>query len=39
MEHTLTICRLEVFGVTDDRHTLVAVGQQTLIQIEARPER
>jgi uncharacterized protein (TIGR00369 family) len=36
---TLTICRLEVFGVTADRRTLVAAGQQTLIQIEARPER
>jgi uncharacterized protein (TIGR00369 family) len=36
---TLTICRLEVFGVTGDRRTLVAAGQQTLIQIEARPER
>ena|SRR5213596_3472892 len=36
---TLTVCGLEVFGVTNERRTLVAVGQQTLIQIEARPER
>ncbi|TCC01623.1 PaaI family thioesterase [Kribbella soli] len=36
---TLTICRLEVFGVTGEQRNLVAVGQQTLIQIEARPER
>ncbi|WP_277877050.1 hypothetical protein [Kribbella rubisoli] len=36
---TLTICKLEVFGVAGDRRTLVAVGQQTLIQVEARPER
>ncbi|TDW24521.1 PaaI family thioesterase [Kribbella kalugense] len=36
---TLTICRLEVFAVAGDRRTLVAVGQQTLIQVEARPER
>ena len=36
---TLTICKLEVFGVAGDRRTLVAVGQQTLIQVEDRPER
>jgi uncharacterized protein (TIGR00369 family) len=36
---TLTICRLEVFGVAAERRTLVAAGQQTLIQVEARPER
>lgn len=36
---TLTICKLEVFGVAGERRTLVAVGQQTLIQVEARPER
>ncbi|GAA2816371.1 PaaI family thioesterase [Kribbella solani] len=36
---TLTICRLEVFGVTREHRTLVAAGQQTLIQVEARPER
>ncbi|MET9859144.1 PaaI family thioesterase [Streptomyces smyrnaeus] len=28
---TLTVCRLEVFGVQDDRRKLVATGQQTLI--------
>ncbi|MGW5188227.1 PaaI family thioesterase [Kribbella sp. NPDC004138] len=36
---TLTICRLEVFGITSTHRTLVAAGQQTLIQIESRPER
>ncbi|MET9315543.1 PaaI family thioesterase [Kribbella sp. NPDC003505] len=35
---TLTICRLEVFAVTPAHRTLVAAGQQTLIQIESRPE-
>ncbi|MFD3400218.1 PaaI family thioesterase [Kribbella sp. NPDC058693] len=36
---TLTICKLEVFAVAGARRTLVAVGQQTVIQVEARPER
>ena len=36
---TLTICKLEVFAVAGARRTLVAVGQETLIQVEARPER
>lgn len=36
---TLTVCNLEVFGVQGDQQTLVATGQQTLIQIESRPER
>ncbi|GAA1561007.1 PaaI family thioesterase [Kribbella hippodromi] len=36
---TLTICRLEVFGVAREQRTLVAAGQQTLIQVDARPER
>ncbi|WP_202873874.1 PaaI family thioesterase [Kribbella speibonae] len=36
---TLTICRLEVFAATGEDRTLIAAGQQTLIQIEARPER
>jgi uncharacterized protein (TIGR00369 family) len=36
---TLTICKLEVFAVAGARRTLVAVGQQTLIQVEARSER
>ena len=33
---TLTVCTLEVFAVTGEQRKLVAVGQQTLIQI--RPE-
>ena len=36
---TLTVCRLDVFAVQDSARTLVAAGQQTLIQIAARPER
>jgi acyl-coenzyme A thioesterase PaaI-like protein len=28
---TLTVCRLEVFAVDGEAHTLVAAGQQTLI--------
>jgi acyl-coenzyme A thioesterase PaaI-like protein len=36
---TLTICKLELFAVARTRRTLVAVGQQTLIQVEARPDR
>jgi uncharacterized protein (TIGR00369 family) len=36
---TLTICRLEVFAVRAEDRTLVASGQQTLIRVEARPER
>lgn len=35
---TLTVCRLEVFGVRDGGRKLVANGQQTLICVE-RPER
>ncbi|GGV71427.1 PaaI family thioesterase [Streptomyces massasporeus] len=31
---TLTVCRLEVFGVEDGRRGLVATGQQTLIRID-----
>lgn len=30
---TLTVCHLEVFGVTGKQQTLVAVGQQTLIRL------
>jgi uncharacterized protein (TIGR00369 family) len=30
---TLTVCQLEVFGVQDDRRSLVANGQQTLIRV------
>lgn len=36
---TLTVCHLEVFALQGATRTLVAAGQQTLIQIEARPER
>jgi acyl-coenzyme A thioesterase PaaI-like protein len=36
---TLTICRLDVIGVTGAKRSLVAVGQQTLIQTDARPDR
>ncbi|WP_329213925.1 PaaI family thioesterase [Streptomyces sp. NBC_01485] len=31
---TLTVCRLEVFGVQEGRRTLVATGQQTLICVQ-----
>ncbi|NGN65561.1 PaaI family thioesterase [Streptomyces sp. A7024] len=30
---TLTVCRLEVYGVEGDQRTLVANGQQTLIRV------
>lgn len=30
---TLTVCQLEVFGVSDGRRKLVANGQQTLIRV------
>jgi uncharacterized protein (TIGR00369 family) len=35
---TLTVCRLEVFGVQGSRRSLVATGQQTLICVDDRPE-
>ncbi|MEV0402549.1 PaaI family thioesterase [Actinoallomurus sp. NPDC050550] len=35
---TLTVCRLEVFGVQDGRQSLVANGQQTLIRIDGREQ-
>lgn len=35
---TLTVCRLEVFAVRDERRKLVATGQQTLICVEGRPD-
>lgn len=35
---TLTVCRLEVFGVHGERRSLVATGQQTLIRVDERPE-
>lgn len=36
---TLTVCRLDVFGVQGDARSLVAAGQQTLIRVDARAER
>ena len=36
---TLTVCTLEVYASQGADRTLVASGQQTLIQIQARPER
>ena len=36
---TLTVCRLEVFGVRGEQRSLVATGQQTLICVDERPER
>ena len=35
---TLTVCRLEVFGVRDRQRSLVATGHQTLIRVKERPE-
>ncbi|WP_431929738.1 PaaI family thioesterase [Nonomuraea jabiensis] len=35
---TLTVCRLEVFGVQDERRTLVATGQQTVMCVTPRSE-
>jgi acyl-coenzyme A thioesterase PaaI-like protein len=35
---TLTVCRLEVFGVQGTQRSLVATGQQTLIRVPAGPE-
>jgi uncharacterized protein (TIGR00369 family) len=34
---TLTVCRLEVFGVRDGERSLVAAGQQTLIRLHEPP--
>jgi len=36
---TLTVCNLDVYAIRGTDRTHVATGQQTLIQIEARPER
>ncbi|WP_203591266.1 PaaI family thioesterase [Streptomyces sp. SID13031] len=36
---TLSVCRLEVYAATGPKRSLIATGQQTLIQIEARPNR
>jgi uncharacterized protein (TIGR00369 family) len=35
---TLTVCRLEVFGVQGSQRSLVATGQQTLIRVNGRSE-
>jgi uncharacterized protein (TIGR00369 family) len=34
---TLTVCQFEVFAVTGTERTLVALGQQTLICLQAKP--
>jgi uncharacterized protein (TIGR00369 family) len=34
---TLTVCRLDVFGVQGAQRSLVATGQQTLIRVPAGP--
>lgn len=36
---TLTVCNLEVYACRSTDRTLIASGQQTLIQIQSRPER
>jgi uncharacterized protein (TIGR00369 family) len=36
---TLTVCSLEVFALRSDERTTIAVGQQTLICLEDRPDR
>ena len=36
---TLTICSFEVTAVTGEQRTAVAVGQQTLMCLEGRPDR
>ncbi|MCI4568899.1 PaaI family thioesterase [Lysobacter sp. CFH 32150] len=35
---TLTACQLEVFAVAGGERTLVALGQQTLICLQAKPD-
>ncbi|MFE2427965.1 PaaI family thioesterase [Streptomyces sp. NPDC059373] len=35
---TLTVCRLEVFGIQGSERSLVATGQQTVICVDARAE-
>lgn len=35
---TLTVCQLDVFGITDQTRTLVATGQQTLIRVDPAPD-
>jgi uncharacterized protein (TIGR00369 family) len=34
---TLTVCQLDVFGVTGSTRALIATGQQTLIRIDTAP--
>lgn len=34
---TLSVCQLDVYGVTGDKRTLVATGQQTLIRVDSKP--
>ena len=36
---TLTVCRLDVFGVQGGQRSLVATGQQTIIRVNERSER
>lgn len=36
---TLTVCTLEVYGVSGEQRSLVAAGQQTLIRVDTRTER
>jgi len=36
---TLTICNLEVLAITGEQRLTVAVGQQTLMCLEGRPDR
>ena len=36
---TLTVCQLKVFAIQSEKRTLIATGLQTLIRIQARPER
>jgi uncharacterized protein (TIGR00369 family) len=36
---TLTVCTLEVFGVSGEQRSPVAAGQQTLIRVDTRTER
>jgi uncharacterized protein (TIGR00369 family) len=35
---TLTVCQLEVFGVTPNSRDLIAVGQQTLMCMHGKPD-
>jgi uncharacterized protein (TIGR00369 family) len=36
---TLTVCALEVFAAQDQKRSLVAAGQQTLIRVNTKPDR